>query len=205
MSIDFNSQKYKDYLEDQVTDNMSTAAVDEKYLDLLLTLLPNFNYHTAKIYDVGPGMFKSWDWFLEKFHRPITGFDVGREVLENAQKNGKNGLLELDVHRLFDGPYYWKREPYADLVISFHALEHMLDMDLVLKNLFDFIVPGGYLYFAIPQPATPRSRGHFQVWYSVEEVLPRFEKAGFKTIHWQQENDNRFRPEPELIALMQKV
>ena len=209
--IDVNGPEYEYYYRDQVEDGLGGGA-DEKYLDYLTkTLLPAFDYKTAKVLDIGCSRFTTWDFFRDHFHNPITGCDIGREGLELCKREGKTGSIELDAHFLAD---YFPADSF-DLILSFHALEHMVRVDLVAKHIHTILKPGGYAYLAVPSPSlfrgeqlpdgTRRSKGHHAFWANNAGFLAHFRKAGFdKVLHDEVSPACRFRPEQEAVCLLQK-
>ena len=197
----YEEPKYQAYMADQIADTLG-AGVDDKYLDYLTQkLLPNYDYAKAKILDVGPSKFMSWDYFREKFKNDITGIDIGKDGLEFCKAHNKTGMIEMDAHRM-DEHF---AEGVFDLLISFHAFEHMIDLPRVLTNCHKVLKTGGLLYFAQPIPSFNWGRGHWYDVPSVEVMMKLISDAGFKTVLRSEfVRDLRFRPEQEIVALVQK-
>ena len=196
---DLDSPEYQTYLKDQVGDNLSES-FDSKYLAILEKLIPDFNFSSTKIIDVGTRKFDSWEYFIEKYSNEITGIDVGAEGIEHCRKHNKKGFIELDAHRLrekFDAATF-------DLVIAFHSFEHMYDLPLVLRQCHEILKPGGFIFFALPIPSYNWMKGH---WYDVpseEAMIDLCKAAGFKRIVYSERyTDLRIRPEPEMVALLE--
>lgn len=197
----FEDPKFKAYMADQIADTLG-AGVDDKYLDYLTdTLLPSFDYKSAKILDVGPSKFMSWDYFKEKFQNEITGIDIGKDGLEYCKERNKTGMIEMDAHRMDE---YLQPDTY-DLLISFHAFEHMFDLPRVLRNCLKVLKKGAPMYFSLPIPSYNWGRGHWYDVPSVDAMLKMCTDAGFtKVIHSEFVQDLRFRPEQEIVAIVQK-
>lgn len=203
---DFNSKEYKDYYADQKADTIG-AGLGSVYLPKLIELLPNFNFGYASILDLGAGPFDTFDWFLKNYNVKIWGADIGDCVLEYAKEKqwseDKLGFLEfpLDAHKLTE-----EFAPEAfDIVISFHALEHMYDLPQVLSEINKVLVPGGYLYQAVPIPSYNWKKGH---WYDIptESYMDDLiRKAGFEVIYSELISDLRYRPQQEMISLNRKL
>lgn len=196
---DLNSEEYKKYLKDQVDDNWA-GSYDSKYIALLESLLPNYDFAKAKVLDVGTRAFDSWNIFLDKWNNRITGIDVGAEGIEYCKKHNKEGFIECDAHRLrekFDAASF-------DLVMAFHSFEHMYDLPMVLRQCHEVLKPGGHIFFALPIPSFNWMKGH---WYDVpsEEAMQKLcQDAGFgKIIYSERYTDLRIRPEPEMVALLE--
>lgn len=197
----FEDPKYKAYLQDQYTDTIG-AGLDYKYLDYLTkTLMPNFDYKTAKVLDVGGSAFNSWDYFLEHFQNQITGIDIGQQGLELCKAAGKTGMIEQDAHKMDE-----RFEPESfDLIFSSHAFEHMFDLPRVLRNCAKILKSGGFLYFALPMPSFNWGRGHYYDVPNNEAMLKMCKDSGFsKVLHEELVRDLRFRPEQEMVGLVQK-
>jgi len=202
--IDFNSKEYLNYLEDQIMDSIG-ANQDYKYLDYLKDILQEPNYRKLTVLDVGAGSFNSWDWFYNKYKNKIQAIDIGNCIIDEMKKWPKRKATcmkhPLDAHRLNE---YYNDETF-DLIISFHSLEHMFDLPIVLKNINTVLKHGGYFYFSLPMPSVNFKKGH---WYDVpnnETMIYLCKQAGFtKVLHDELVRDLRFRPQQEMICLMQK-
>jgi 2-polyprenyl-3-methyl-5-hydroxy-6-metoxy-1,4-benzoquinol methylase len=201
---DFNSDEYKVYYKDQEEDNnVIMPDVIYKYMDLLTKdKLPEIDYKTIDVLDVGARAFETWDYFLEKYDREIVGIDVGREGLDHCKEHGKHGMSEVDAHRMDE---HFAAEQF-DLIIALHSLEHMYDLPLVLNNCNKLLKPGGYLFFALPIPSFNWKRGH---WYDVPNnsvMLKMCADAKFTNVLYEELiSDYKYRPEQEMVGLVQKV
>lgn len=198
---DTTTAEYQAYLIDQINDTVG-AGLDDKYLDYLCKALqPGLDYHSMKILDVGPSKFLSWDYFREHYQNDITGIDIGRDGLEYCRERNKTGMIEQDAHTMNER---FEAESF-DFCISFHAIEHLLDVPQVLRNIFYVLKPGSKFYFSLPCPAPKRDRGHVYEIMSIEAMLQLCKDAGFnKVLHSELVSDLRFRPEQEMICLVQK-
>ena len=200
---DFNSDEYDVYYKDQADDNnVIMPETINKYMELLTnTLLPDVDYNNVKILDVGSRAFETWDYFLTNHQNKIIGIDVGKEGLEYCAKQGKTGMMELDAHKMHE---FFEKEQF-DIIIALHSLEHMYDLPMVLNNCAEVLKPNGYLFFALPMPSYNWKRGH---WYDVpnnEAMLKMCQAAGFTTtLYHELIGDLRYRPEQEMVGLVQK-
>jgi SAM-dependent methyltransferase len=190
--------EYDDYLEDQKQHPLS-GACDEKYLDYLVsTLLPNLDYSNMQILDVGCNKFLSYDFFKKRYSNSITGICVSRDGIQEANRNGRPAF-ELDAHKLLD-----RFAPNSfDFLIAFHSFEHMYDLPLVLRNCYVVLKPGGYLYYAFPIPSFNAHKKH---WYDIPDqntALKMFDAPGFRST-WHDLVKGKFRPEQEMVGLLQK-
>jgi len=198
-----DTDEYKEYLKDQHKDNM----FEEQYLSMgkswtyrycnfLKNLLKTFDYSTSRILDVGCREFFTYDYFLEKHDNKIDGIDVGEEGLNYTAKEKKPAIY-CDAHKI---PDTYKSD-WCDLVVSFHAFEHMYDLPKVLKNCDWVLKEGGYLYFAVPVPVKNEKRGHWYDIPSVEAMTKICEEAGFEKVFTKQFPKGMFRNEQEMVGL----
>lgn len=196
----FETEEYKVYLKDQLEDTCADS-YDYKYLPYVESKLPKLDYENFKILDVGSRKFDSWDYFREKYNNDIVGIDIGAEGLAYCKAHSKTGMMNVDAHRMSE---CFDLESY-DMIISFHAFEHMYDLPLVVKNCFDLLKPGGYLVFALPVPSFNLKRGH---WYDIPDqsaMLQICSNAGFNEVCYNELiDDYRFRPEQEMIGIVKK-
>lgn len=203
MTIDFNSAEYQEYLKFQQADNVSRS-YDDAYLPYLFdTLLKDFDYTKARTIDVGCRQFDSFELFRDKFGNLITGVDIGKEGIFYCQERNKTGFIEQDAHTMLER---FGKESF-DLIISFHAFEHMLHLPVVLKNCYDMLSPGGYFYFAIPLPCYDWGAlsGHRYSIKDLGEMTRLCDDAGFTKLHHAQLYEaGKFRPEQEGLFLLQK-
>jgi 2-polyprenyl-3-methyl-5-hydroxy-6-metoxy-1,4-benzoquinol methylase len=172
------------------------------YLELLTTqLLPKIDYANISILDVGARAFESWDYFLKKYDCKIEGIDIGKAGLDYCKEHNKTGMAEVDAHKMQD---YFPPEQF-DLIVSFHAFEHMYDLPLVLQNCAQVLKPGGHVFFALPMPSINFKRGH---WYDVrtkQAMLKMCTDAGLGDVIFDEiVDDKQYRPEQEMIALVKK-
>jgi 2-polyprenyl-3-methyl-5-hydroxy-6-metoxy-1,4-benzoquinol methylase len=200
---DFDSSEYEVYYKDQVQDNNALIPdIINKYLELLTKeLLPDLDYPSISILDVGARGFESWDYFIDTYSKEIVGIDIGAEGLEYCKEHNKHGMIELDAHKMKE---HFPEEEF-DLIIALHSFEHMYDLPLVLENCNKVLKPGGYVFFALPMPSYNWKRGH---WYDVptnEAMLKMCDEAGLnKVLYHEWNRDLKYRPEQEMIGLVQK-
>lgn len=208
---DLNSSEYQIYLQDIATETLGQDA-GTLYLPNLLDWLPNFNYQTSRILDVGASIFSTYNWFDEKFGNHIDGFELATFAL-NYQVHPFQGQCSwnqdkiarfkcpVDAHRMLE---HYQSSTY-DMVISFHALEHMFDVPLVLHNIYEVLRSGGYFYFSLPAPSANFHRGH---WYEITDlsfVEGLCRQASFQILKSEHLWDLRYRPQPEIIGLARKA
>ena len=198
------SEEYKNYLEDQTNDTRPAGA-GYMYLDNLVHLLPdNYEFKTANILDVGAGPFTTWDWFKDNYGIIIDGVDIGNYITQEKMSWSTDKVSSMnapyDAHKLLDA---FSVDTY-DIVVSFHAFEHMFDLPLVVSNCNKVLKSEGYLYFSLPIPSYNWKKGH---WYDVPNEASMHNiltNNNFTVIHSEVITDLRYRPEVELVCLARR-
>ena len=199
-SINLESTEYQKYLLDQRKDNNVTHLSEQifKYMNHLEKLLPDTLH--KKTLDIGCRSFDTYDWFTTYNHgADIIGIDIGEEGLEYCAKKGKP-CFNHDAHFLAEA---FHKESF-DLVLAFHSLEHMYDMPLVLRNIYEVLKPGGYLYLAVPIPSVNEGKGHWVDIANGEEMRAACIGAGFQSPVYEETVNCKFRIANEYVALVQK-
>jgi SAM-dependent methyltransferase len=154
-----------------------------EYVRYLTTFFPSLDFKNSKVLDIGPRTFETYHYFLQNFNNKITGIELNKSALTRSEREG-TGLIELDAH-LLDTIF----SPNSfDLILSFHSLEHMLDANSVVSQMFKVLKPGGFLYLVVPVPSGAsedpfKNTGH---WLKIDNLIDMVilcEKHGFKTLH----------------------
>lgn len=199
MSVDFNSDKYKAYYEDQAKDALSSG-YDKDYLTWMETVLtPHEVDKFEKIVDVGCRSFDGYEWWKEVYKKQALGIDIGREGLEYCKEHNKP-CMEVDAHVITD---FFDNDS-IDLLTAFHSLEHMYDLDHVLKEMYKVLKPGGYLCLSVPIPSYNWGRGHWADIPDCANMEERLTKTGYQIIKTRHLQNNEIRPQPELLAIVRK-
>jgi len=75
----------------------------------------------------------------------LTCYDISPLAIDDLARNQfKNNLLDIETGCV---------EPVADIVFFLEAIEHVLEPDRVLQNLYRSLKPGGYLIISTPNYA----------------------------------------------------
>lgn len=98
------------------------------------------------ILDYGCGRGEWGEVLHERFpEAELTGIDISSTAIARARQANP-----ARVFRSFDGV----RAPFGDglfdLVFSYHVLEHVLDIDAVVKDMSRLVKPGGWLCIIFP-------------------------------------------------------
>ena len=92
------------------------------------------------IYDLGCGTV---NWNLRKL--PVTGVDFNKEMLEYAKRKRRiSNYIVTDINELK------LKESSADIMIMMDILEHIKDYEGLIKNIWSFLKPGGWLLLNLP-------------------------------------------------------
>lgn len=105
-----------------------------------LKLIKKYSKKGNRILDVGVGMGRVLSHFpeLDRY-----GMDISMKYLNIASKNGIKVCLSL----IEDMPY---SKNYFDIVICTDVLEHVIDLNLALKNILSVLKPEGYIIIRSP-------------------------------------------------------
>lgn len=117
------------------------------------------------VLDVGCGVGRAITLMAKEFPRSrFFGYDFSPEGIEQAQKNSKN--LENVHFEIRDVTHLGEKEKY-DLIVTFDAIHDQYRPDLVLKEIFTALKPGGvYLMQDI--------KGHSEVQKNLQHPLGTF-------------------------------
>jgi SAM-dependent methyltransferase len=128
-----NRNPFMDSDHSQEIDN-STVEIINKYLDLM------HSKENVKILDVGVGLGKILQNFpqLNRF-----GVDVSLSYLRQTKLAG----IDVCLANVEDLPY---RDNFFDLIVCTDVLEHVIDLNKVIKNILSVLKPGGFLFVRVP-------------------------------------------------------
>ncbi len=107
--------------------------------DEVLELGPGSGYFTAGLKFVFPQII-------------VTVLDVNREVLDLNSKTFGYNTIKAIPEEYIDG-----LKNKFDLIIARDIIEHVIDISKVIKNVYEYLKPGGYFHFITPN-------GHEDVW-----------------------------------------
>ena len=111
----------------------------------------DFNVPKIKILDLGCGDGKIAEELIKKGHE-VDGLDSSGYAVNEAKKKGINAVLG-DVESTL--PF---AESSFDLVLLLDVLEHLYDQEVVLKNIYEVLKPGGQLIISYPNHFDLRNR-----------------------------------------------
>jgi 2-polyprenyl-3-methyl-5-hydroxy-6-metoxy-1,4-benzoquinol methylase len=148
-------------------------------------LIEKYQVKKGKILDVGVGLgrlLSSTNIDMEKF-----GMDISLPYLKQASKLN----IECCMSMIEDMPY--KKELF-DVVVSTDVLEHVLDINLAVKNIFSVLKKGGIFILRVPYKEDlqayltedcPYKYVHLRN-FDEHTLICLFEKIfDFKVIEWQ--------------------
>jgi 2-polyprenyl-3-methyl-5-hydroxy-6-metoxy-1,4-benzoquinol methylase len=87
--------------------------------------------------------------FIIKQQNEVYGVDIGKSDLMIAKKRG----LKVKVCDITKGKLPYPKN-YFDVVLLGDVIEHVFDTDMLLKNIYDVLKPGGFLLLTTPNVAS---------------------------------------------------
>lgn len=122
------------------------------------------NKNFKKILDAGCGI-GMYSFLLAKTfpEAEIAGIDIDSNKLKSCEAIAK----ELEIKNIeFTYLNLLKLPKFNyDLIVNIDVLEHIDDYELVLKNFYNLLNKGGYLYIHVPQPNQERIFSLLKNWY----------------------------------------
>ncbi len=151
-------------------------------INLILWALENYFPAIDSLLEIGCGTGYVLSGIETRFQslRNLVGSEIYTQGLAFAAKKlDKAELLQMDARKM---PYIEE----FDVVGAFDALEHILEDELALKNIYSAIKPGGGCIITVPQhkwlwSETDEQACH-QRQYSAEELHTKIKKAGFQIL-----------------------
>ncbi len=101
---------------------------------------------TLRLLDIGVGLgrlLKKIEAGLAGTKAELHGMDIALPYLKRAREQGINVVMS----RIEDIPY---QKGYFDIVTCTDVLEHVLDLNLCVRNCLSVVKPGGYLIVRVP-------------------------------------------------------
>lgn len=114
----------------------------------------------------------------------LYGCDISREAVANFPNVAK--LLGKEVIT-FTPEQLDQQKVKFDLVSMSHVLEHVDDDIKLLKELYEVIVPGGYILINVPINEVWEDPKHIRK-YTPETMCETLKSAGFKIVSVQEKN-----------------
>lgn len=98
----------------------------------------------------------------------VIGTDISPEAVQMCWEN-EFDVVESDVHNM-KGLFI---DNYFDAVMLIHVLEHCIDPNLVLSEVYRVIKPDGIIFVEVPIQVdeSPELWGHYHCFGSEEEVI----------------------------------
>ncbi|MGD0571534.1 MAG: class I SAM-dependent methyltransferase [Sedimentisphaerales bacterium] len=93
-----------------------------------------------------------------------AGFDVDEREIDIAKRRAESYNLGNVSISHGDGEKIPFKDNYFDLVMAMSVLEHVKDLEGVIKEMVRVTKPGGYCYVTVPNPIFPRE-AHYKVFY----------------------------------------
>lgn len=109
----------------------------EKNIENILSLLeknPN-----AKVVDIGCGDGQVTIRYKKRIGGEITGVDGVKERLKAALDKGVDKIITVELEKKWS-----LKDSSFDVLISNQVIEHILDIDHFIKEIYRILAPGGY-------------------------------------------------------------
>lgn len=142
----------------------------------------------SKILDAGCGFGKPVAKFLSQKGCQVTGIDISKELIKQAQKNTPNA--EFKIMSMYDLKFPVKK---FDAIVSFFAILHLEKSKVpkVFKNFHKILKEKGYFLFSVNKG---KEEGYFEFFgkkvffsaYTKKEIEEILSKTGFKVI-WKRD------------------
>ena len=138
----------------------------------------------SSVLDVGSGMGWSLEWFKKKYNniKNIYAIEMSTKC-KSYIKNDLGGVVISD-----DAEKYYEKKN-IDLTISRHSLEHSMQPDIYLKNIYNNLSDDGLFYLEVPDMMNFFGRLQkywFRLphtyYFSKNTLLSILNKIGFETI-----------------------
>ncbi|RMF61324.1 MAG: class I SAM-dependent methyltransferase [Calditrichaeota bacterium] len=171
-----------------------------------------------EVIEVGCGTGKNTVWFAEKA-KTVVAMDFSHEMLQRAMEKVSDERVTFLQH---DIAYPWPLPSESGDFISINlVLEHLRDIDSVLKEAYRVLREGGYLYISELHPAKHKrgTQARFidpvsyqmvnieSFYHDEEEFLSVGKKVGFRPIKvqdWYDDDAPKDAPPRLLSILFQK-
>lgn len=152
-------------------------------------------YRTSEVsvLDAGSG-FGQYVWRIHRLnpHWKITGVDLKEEQRADCsaffQKAGAGDVVSFETADLTE----FRRPGTYNLILSVDVMEHIEDDRTVFRNLFNSLLPGGWLIISTPSDqggSDVHNEGdhsfieeHVRDGYSITEISGKLSEAGFSTV-----------------------
>lgn len=139
------------------------------------------NLFNCSILEIGAGDGLLLSYFKDK--NKVEGIEFSKKFKEFSKKRYNIDLKDQDIFKL-SGKY--------DLIILSHVLEHLPNIDLVLKKIKGLLSSGGHLFIELPNSPLPENEDQLYLQkylntahlnnFTVESLAALFKKFGFEII-----------------------
>lgn len=157
------------------------------------TILSTFKRNKPKIIlDAGSGIGAYSIWLCKNFQSAeVHGWEIDKTKLDFTKKIGEQFNLKNLSFKKEDIVKKRNGKNKYGLIINIDVLEHVKNYKKVLKNFYQLLVPGGYLYLHVPQLNQKRIFKSLKKWthedhkhegFSPLELKQDLQSLGFKIV-----------------------
>jgi len=137
-------QAYNIWADQYDTNNNKTRDLEAKVLRSTLA-----DIQFERCLEIGCGTGKNTQWFIEKAQH-ITAVDLSEEMLAKAKAKINSSKV---IFKQADITKSWSfRDGFYDLVTFSLVLEHIENIDLILKEAAASLISGGHIYIGELHP-----------------------------------------------------
>ncbi len=138
----------KEGCENPFIDPKLWEEMENSTLELIVKYLGKFKQKKKiKILDVGVGLGRLLEKLINKvetsYELNLYGLDISLEYLKKAKEKGINVVLS----KVEDIPF---KKDFFDIIICTDVLEHVLDLNIAIKNILYTLSSGGILIVRVP-------------------------------------------------------
>lgn len=145
-----------------------------------------------KILDAGSGIGVYSFWLAKKYPKAkVIGGEIDKEKITFSQNFSKTLKVKNVDFKYFDINRINGEKNTYDLIVNIDVLEHVRDYKKVLKNFYNLLSWGGFLFIHTPQPKQKRIFKSLEKWehedhiyegYKPKELKSELKSLGFKII-----------------------
>lgn len=182
----YNKAMYEDegYMYSDINKNQVKNLINQKNP---LVVLEEYIKVSRKIIDVGCGYGIHTMRFAKKYPgKAFIGVDIADKVVDKAFEMSKDAGLQNIGFQSMEGEKIKFPSEFFDVAFCFEVLEHVYDVDIVLKEIFRVIRNGGVFVGSVP--ANEKADGGLHVrQFDKNSLIELLEKYGINVHIWNRD------------------
>lgn len=121
-------------------------------------------YLTGQILEIGCGI-GNFSTHLKDYGK-LTAIDINKDYIEDA-KSKVDGQVDIGLGDIEKGEYFFKKRNF-NTAVCINVLEHIKNDKEAIKNIYQILVPGGFLILLVP--------GHKFLFNSIDQSIGHFRR-----------------------------